>query len=859
MPLQQAAPRQWLQDWDDGVNYFNNHQLLQAHAAGVARNASALRELIEVEWSPRGGVVLGVFEPFATAMKMTFAFALGGLPSRRGDEEAAANAATAPPAALPPGDPSSYALLARIVHIMNAVLLHVLSLRVLGLMRDTTASSAPSSSPPRALESDSWAAAIAAAVWAVHPLRTEAVGWLSCLPYNFAALNVVLATHAYLSSSLSTPIGCLCGLLARIFFAFSALCKAPASALPLALLVLDTVLTAAGGDNKESPPSRRRVAAGSSTVSSGQNTSPSALSLLLEVARVAVRQADLLVLMAMFVAAAHVANIINNGTKGDDIGGSSSDNDSWWEKLHSNQYLWAGDVLSRGQIAVKALNALHWYSVRTVWPFDLAMIYPVPKGWPLATKEPGQAVGAVLSAATSLCCLALAVWSGHFLLLLLLKKRRCREQQKVPAGRLSVASGGAAWAASSALLLPTLGFVQHGWPVFVADRYFHIASMVWALPMAALLRPTVQLALMPAVSTAAQARSDPLLLILRARARAAVGTMLILILALAAQSSHESVKWRNSSNLWLHAALVTPKDCTATYNLACVVERVARANPLELLDSPLLARNRNNASATGGSLHYLSRTPVPSEQRADMALALQLEGMREAEALFAKAVDLEPTYGAAYNNRGQLAERRGGNDGLQLARECYSKAIELNAHTHYKAYNNLASLLHRQGTAGLHDVASQEALLGAAEKNYRRAISIFPGYHLALFNLATLLHTTGRHWSTEATLEGSKPPQMNGTAAAEALDLYRASIRANPSMAEAHYNYASLLLREFYDNRLGDGGKDPDIRVAILQEIVSHLEAANKLRPNHRATTDTLGYVRSLAKRGGRRRHQTRS
>ena len=110
-------------------------------------------------------------------------------------------------------------------------------------------------------------------------------------------------------------------------------------------------------------------------------------------------------------------------------------------------------------------------------------------------------------------------------------------------------------------------------------------------------------------------------------------------------------------------------------------------------------------------------------------------------------------------------------------------------------------------------------------------------------NLATLLHTTGRHWSKEA--------ESFSTATEDALDLYRASIRANPSMAESHFNYASLSLTVLHD-----GGRQMNDRIetntALLLQITEHLEATLQLQPTHRAAVDTLNYVRLLEARGRR-------
>ena len=107
----------------------------------------------------------------------------------------------------------------------------------------------------------------------------------------------------------------------------------------------------------------------------------------------------------------------------------------------------------------------------------------------------------------------------------------------------------------------------------------------------------------------------------------------------------------------------------------------------------------------------------------------------------------------------------------------------------------------------------------------------FSKIHVALFNLATLLHTTGRRW----------PSQIDSlteqTVVDEALSLYRESIRANPLMAESYFNYASLLLRDVNSIKRHSN------------EVLDSLEMASKLRPNHRATADLLEYVRRLVQK----------
>lgn len=103
-----------------------------------------------------------------------------------------------------------------------------------------------------------------------------------------------------------------------------------------------------------------------------------------------------------------------------------------------------------------------------------------------------------------------------------------------------------------------------------------------------------------------------------------------------------------------------------------------------------------------------------------------------------------------------------------------------------KAHNNLGQLLHRSRRYDL------------AEHHYRAAIEILPTYHLALFNLATLLHTTGASIQQPHSMDtrdggvGSKASSplspnsrsMSWSSQEEALSLYRASIDVMPRMPE---------------------------------------------------------------------------
>ena len=129
-------------------------------------------------------------------------------------------------------DPRGYHLTSVILHAANAVVLYVLTMTLLVRCR------------PDPLLQRPWTCALGAglatALFAVHPLRVEAVAWASCQPYLPCALFFMLAVLAYLRAFPmdSTPRwGWLVG--AFVLFVAALLSKAVAVSLPAVLLILD--------------------------------------------------------------------------------------------------------------------------------------------------------------------------------------------------------------------------------------------------------------------------------------------------------------------------------------------------------------------------------------------------------------------------------------------------------------------------------------------------------------------------------------------------------------------------------------------------------------------------------------------
>ncbi len=129
-------------------------------------------------------------------------------------------------------DPRGYHLTSLLLQVVDAVVLYVLTVALLRRCRTDSC-----------LESG-WtcclSAGLATALFAVHPLRVEAVAWVSCQPYLPCALFSMLAVLAYLRAfrtSSSPQWGWLAG--SFVLFVAAMLFKAVAVSLPAVLLILD--------------------------------------------------------------------------------------------------------------------------------------------------------------------------------------------------------------------------------------------------------------------------------------------------------------------------------------------------------------------------------------------------------------------------------------------------------------------------------------------------------------------------------------------------------------------------------------------------------------------------------------------
>jgi tetratricopeptide (TPR) repeat protein len=150
--------------------------------------------------------------------------------------------------------PWGYHLFSLVFHAINTVVLFVLTVAVLARFRPGGERQGPGVV--------TWSAALATALFAVHPLRTEVVAWASCQPYLPCALFLMLSVLAYLHAlpDGQAPRGVW---VSASFFLFAAalLCKAVAVTLPAVLLILDVypLRRLGGGQGRWFGPAVRRV------------------------------------------------------------------------------------------------------------------------------------------------------------------------------------------------------------------------------------------------------------------------------------------------------------------------------------------------------------------------------------------------------------------------------------------------------------------------------------------------------------------------------------------------------------------------------------------------------------------------
>ncbi|WP_198665277.1 sulfotransferase [Paraburkholderia kururiensis] len=192
-----------------------------------------------------------------------------------------------------------------------------------------------------------------------------------------------------------------------------------------------------------------------------------------------------------------------------------------------------------------------------------------------------------------------------------------------------------------------------------------------------------------------------------------------------------------------------------------------QADALHLLG--LIAHAYGNLDIAIGHLREACKAPrAPAVYSANLAEMCRQKGLLEEAAQAARrAVAMDPTLAAGWNNLGIILQEAGRFD---ESRTCLEHVIALQPEW-AEAHNNLGNTLRRLGRLDL------------AEPHYRRAIALKPEYPEAHSNLAFLLSSQGRYD------EAAQEAQL-------ALDL-------NPRFVEAYLNLAEVeSVRHRYDAAL---------------------------------------------------------
>lgn len=182
-------------NWDDDRNF-----LLNPAYQGFGAD--------EVRWAWQT-YHMGVWQPFAWLL-LSVQYVLDGL------------------------SPKVYHQASLALHAINAIVFFLVTAQILRAARGKA--------PPRSPTATYLGAAVAALLFAVHPLRVEAVTWISAQPYLPAALFFMLAVSAYLRAHHAASPGKIHWLWLVVSFVCYILAvgfKAVAVTLPAVLLILD--------------------------------------------------------------------------------------------------------------------------------------------------------------------------------------------------------------------------------------------------------------------------------------------------------------------------------------------------------------------------------------------------------------------------------------------------------------------------------------------------------------------------------------------------------------------------------------------------------------------------------------------
>jgi tetratricopeptide (TPR) repeat protein len=285
-----------------------------------------------------------------------------------------------------------------------------------------------------------------------------------------------------------------------------------------------------------------------------------------------------------------------------------------------------------------AVMACAQYLRLTVWPFGLAVYYPIPPdGWPAAQIA---AASVLLVAATALC-----VW-------------QMRRRPYLLAGWL--------WFVGS--LVPVLGFIQVGRQAY-ADRYTYFAQIGLWLAVTRLVGELVS--------------GFPKL---------ALATAAVVAVLFVARTQEQLGHWHDARTLWESSVAAAGESPWGLSHLAFALERQRRYSEAvncyrRALDlDPTSIDFHNNLGVLLGHLgeraeaeRLLMQARELGPDVASVHISLgnfyfQAGRYDEAVPLLEEAIRLEPDSADAYNSLGMVEERR---KNLDRAADCFRQALQI--------------------------------------------------------------------------------------------------------------------------------------------------------------------------------------
>jgi len=502
-----------------------------------------------------------------------------------------------------------------------------------------------------------WRSAFAAAMFAVHPLHVESVAWIAERKDVLSTLFWISTIWAY--ARYAECPGFIRYLLIMIFFILGLMAKPMLVTLPFVLLLLDYW-----------PLGRLQLGRTASEPEICRRTD-SALSLIIE-------KLPLLGLAAFSCVMTFIS---------EQSGGSVS----------------ALDQLNTGVRMANALVSYVAYIRKTIWPFDLAVFYPLS-----GTVAIWKVVGAAL---------LLMFLSGIFLWAF--RKRPYF---------------GVGWLWYLGTLVPVIGLVQVGTQA-MADRYTYV--------------PLIGLFIIIAWGV-----SD--LLEKRPYGKVVLSIIAFLTISMMMGTTWFQVRhWRNSVTLFTRAIDVTSNNYIAHNNLGLALLEQGRGNEaIEHFHKALWIKpdhvsahnNLGNALKEEGRFEEaikqyvkaLQIRPDDSAVHNNLGHALAKRGDVEASiAHYLRALQINPSFAEAQFNLGNVLQKQGD---LDAAIERYYEAIKLNP-DFVEAHNNLGKALAKRGN------------LKGAVSHFLEALRVNPNYALAHKNLGIVLAMQGdfdgaaRHFS----------------------------------------------------------------------------------------------------------------